>query len=207
MSTVFCSELRTAEQRRHESRRVNFDELALQVADDVELDPDEVAEQLDQLGRTAEELSNAAQLIVDRRNWSAQIGRDAELHAEHNRLYAEQQAADVERDVAIKTIREKHAAKSGAIQTRLATIAFERDQSQTARNRLMTTSPHHARLSKLWTEHGELVCALQTRLGYQLRQAKPADVGFFQGEISRTQAAVARLAAEIAQLEREALQP
>ncbi len=204
---MILEQLRQSERKRQSSKVETFESLARQVADDAPLDPDEVVEQLDALGATAKELSDAAELIVDRRNWSAQIGREAELHTEFNRVYAEQQTADVERDVAIKNIREKHAERASVIQQQLATITFERDQSQTARNRLMTTSPLHACLSKLWTEHGELMCALQTKLPYQLRQAKPADVGFFEGEISRTKVAADELAAEIARLEREALQP
>lgn len=204
---MILEQVRQSEQKRHASKNETFDELALQVADDASLDPDTVAEQLEGLGRTAEELANAAQLIVDRRGWAAQLLKESALLAEHNQLYAAQQAADTERDAVIRSAREQHASKSNEIQRRLASVDFERDSAQTAKNRLVETSPHHARLRKLWHEHSELVRALQERLPRELRQARPADVGFYKNEISRTQATADRLAAEIAQLEREALQP
>lgn len=205
--TAFFGNVKTAQRQRLAAKAETFESLALQVANDEHLDPDEVVDQLDDLGRSAEELATAAQLIVSRREWAAQLPRDAELLAEHNRLYAEEQAADAELAETIRKVKAAHAARVTPIQQRLVNIARERDAGQTARNKLLETSPLRQRLSKLCAEHSECLIALQGELGIALRQAKPADVGHWNGEITRAQAKAAQLAGEIARLEQEALLP
>lgn len=205
--TAFFGSVKTAQRQRLAAKSETFEELARQVADDESLDPDEVADKLDLLDRSADELATAAQLIVDRRAWSALIPRDAELHAEHNRLFAEQEAATAQHVEAIRLLNAKHAERVGAIQQRLATIATERDAGQTARNKLMQTSPLRQRLGKLYSERSEAVRALEGPLHVELRKAKPGDVGYWQAEISRAERKRDQLDGEIAQLEREALLP
>ena len=206
VATVFDG-VRATQRRRFDSRADTFEKLVLKVANDESLDPDEVADQLDQLDRTAEELATAAQRIVDRRGWAAQLVKDSELVAEHNTLFAQEQAAHAELAEAIRKAEFAHAARVGPIQSRIVAIAYERDAGQTSRNKLRQTSPHRSRLAKLDAERASLVIALQGPLALSLRQAKPVDVGFIQGEIQRAQSKVDQLAVEIAQLEREAIQP
>ena len=207
IATVLDS-VKTAQLARLDAKVDAFEQLAMQVADGAALDPDEVADQLDQLDRTAEELATAAQLIVDRREWAALLPKDAELHAEHNRLVAEEQAADSEAAEAIRLAKAKHAARVGPIQARRVAIAYERDAGQTARNKLVQTSPQRERLAKLCAERGALVIALQDELARQLRHALPGvATGNAQAEIARAQVKVDQLAVEIARLEQEALRP
>ncbi len=204
----FTGNLKTAQQHRHEARSETFESLARQVADGAALDPDEVADQLDQLERTAEELATAAQLIVDRRAWATHLGKDAELHAEHNALCAEEQSANEDLAETIRQAKFSHAQKVTPLQSRIVTIAYARDSGQTARNRLLATSPLRERLAKLSGERGALAIALQGELARQLRHALPGvATGNAQAEIARTQAKVDQLAVEIEQLEREALVP
>ena len=206
IATVLDS-VKTAQRERLDAKVDTFEQLAMQVADDAALDPDEVADQLDQLDRTAEELATAAQLIVDRREWAAQLVKDAELLAEHNTLYGSEQAANAELAETIRKAKAAHAARVGPIQQRLVNIVRERDAAQTAHNKLLETSPLRQRLGRLWDEHAACAIALQGPFGIALRSAKPNDVGYDQGEINRTEAKRDQLAVEIARLEREALQP
>lgn len=204
---MILEQVRESERKRQSSQLETFESLSRQVADDAPLDPDVVAEQLEELGRTAEELSDAAELIVSRREWSAQLVQDADLHAEHNRLAAEMTAIIGERDAAIHAARVKADQATARINQRLATVDSERDKAQTARNRLTETSVHHDRLRKLWAEHGAAIYALQGRLAVELRQAAPMNLANVKREIARTEAKAEQLAAEIARLEREALIP
>ena len=207
IATVLDS-VKTAQRERLDAKGATFAELSRKVADDESLDPDEVANQLDQLDRTAEELATAAQLIVDRREWAAQLVKDDALLAEHNQLVAEEQAADSEAAEAIRLAKAKHAQRVGPIQARRVAIAYERDAAQTARNKLLETSPQRPRLSKLCAERGALVIALQGELARQLRHALPGVAkGNCEAEIARAQAKVDQLAVEIARLEQEALRP
>ena len=167
-----------------------------------------VADQLDQLERTAEELATAAQRIVDRRGWAVLLVADAELLAEHNRLCAEEQVANEECAESIRAAKFKHTARVGPIQSRLVGIAYSRDAGQTARNRLIETSPHRPRLAKLDAERASLVIALQGELARQLRHALPGiATGNCQAEIARAQAKADQLAVEIELLEQAAMRP
>lgn len=207
IATVFDG-VKIVQRERLDTRTNTFERLTLQVADDAKLDPDEVADQLDQLDRTAEELATAAQLIVDRRGWAAQLVKDAELLAEHNRLYAEEQAANAELAETIRKAKAAHAARVGPIQQRLVNIVRERDVGQTARNKLVQTSPLRQRLAKIDAERASFVIALQGPLGVALRHALPGIArGNCEAEIARTQAKADQLAVEIARLEQEALLP
>ena len=207
MTTAILEQLQKSEHARSSRRAETFEQLARQVADDANLDPDSVVETLNELDRTAEDLAKAAELIVSRREWAALLPRDAELQAEHNRIYAEEQSAHAELAEAIRKAKAAHAARVGPIQARIVAIAYARDAGQTARNKLVETSPLRQRLGKLCAERASFVIALEGPLQVSLRQAKPADVGFVQGEIQRTQAKADQLAVEIARLEQEALRP
>ena len=67
-----CQNVSTIQDGLRLTRDEAFDRLAVSVADDADLDPSSVASELDDIGRTAEDLSSAAQLILDRRHWVAQ---------------------------------------------------------------------------------------------------------------------------------------
>lgn len=187
-------------------RLQSYDELVRAVHAGTEPSEDEIETILESAGRTCDDLTRDVQLAIDRHAWAAQLATEPAFRAEHDKLYGEQIRADDEFNESMRRLRDEYSQRATAIQQRLVTVDAEIDRCQTARNRLTRSSLVHARLAELWTEHGATMIELQS-LPAQLRSARPADVGFFENEITRVQAAADQLAAEIAQLEREALQP
>ena len=205
--TAILEQLQKSEHARSERRTETFEQLARQVADDANLDPDDVVETLHELDRTAEELATAAELVISRREWASQLPREAELEAEHNAIYDAQQRDDAAFEDGVRQLKSKHAARRDTRQQRLAAVATERALCGAARNKLLQTSPGREQLAKLRLERAAAVISLEGELHAALRAARPLDRGFCQGEILRTQALADRLAVEIAQLEQGALLP
>ena len=87
MSTT-TTQISDAVQRRFAATQDAFDELAKSVADERQLDPDDVAEVLHRLDRTAEDLADEADLILRRRQWAADLSKVTTLDAEQSRLAA-----------------------------------------------------------------------------------------------------------------------
>lgn len=232
--TAFFSSLTSAREKRRAQVAATFEQLAMQVANDVALDPEQVDEQLDRLGKSAADLNDAANLILERRQCAAQVARSATLKAEHDALYREIESAEAAHREAVRLAGEKHTARITELRQRLAAVDAERDRAQTARNKLITSCPDYARLSELYSEHGSAVIELQ-RLRPQLSQVElllkqPAtatcgnltfhtpqvddsarqnaelQASRIRGEIAQHEATRDLVAAEIARLEAKALQ-
>ena len=229
--TTLMTDLQAVQQQRQAKNADTFHRLAQQVADGASLDPEAVISQLDSLDRTAAELDAAAGLILARRQWAAQAARESTLMAEHNRLYREQEAETATHAETIKAANATHAVKMADFQRKIAAIATERDRAQTARNRLLTSGPDAGRLSELWAEKGTLTVRIQQLEAEQRphvalldrirREAgkvfPPIDDTAAQNaalndsriraEITRLESRLDQVAAELAQIEREALLP
>ena len=183
-----------------------FDRLAVSVADDAVLDPTQVAEELETIGRTAEDLSTAAQLILDRRHWVAQLRQETALLQEHNKLAERDRLASLKHSNDLLLLRSAREAEVQSIAQALQKIDAQRSDAQTARNKLIETSPDYPRLRKLWATHGQLVMLLQGDLPRELRRDSPANQAGTQIRINAATTERDMLATEIARIEREALQ-
>ena len=183
-----------------------FDRLAISVADEAELDPASVADELEVIGRTAEELSSAAQLILDRRAWIIQLNAETSLLVEHNKLAEQDRLASLKHSNDLLLLRSAREAEVQEISQALQRIDSLRSDAQTARNKLIETHPDYQQLQKLWTTHGQLSQAIQERLPRELRQSD--DGGASRASDALTKATIERdrVAAEIARIERGALQ-
>ena len=183
-----------------------FDRLAVSVADDALLDPSSVADELEVIGRTAEELSSAAQLILDRRAWVAQLRQETSLLVEHNRIAEMDRLASLKHSNDLTLLRSAREAEVQSIAQALQRIDAQRGDAQTARNKLIETHPEYPQLQKLWATHGQLVMLLQDDLPRELRRDSPANQPGTQLRINAATIERDRLAAEISRIEREALQ-
>jgi hypothetical protein len=201
-----CQNVSTIQDGLKLTRAEAFDRLAVSVADDAELDPAAVADELETIGRTAEELSSAAQLILDRRHWVAQLRQETSLLQDHNKLAEQDRLASLKHSNDLMLLRSAREAEVQSIAQALSRIDGLRGDARTARNRLIETSPDYQRLRKLWEAHGQLVIALQNDLPRELRRDSPTNQAGTQIRINAATAERDRLAAEIARIEREALQ-
>ena len=183
-----------------------FSRLAVSVADEALLDPATVASELDDIGRSAEELSSAAQLILDRRAWIIQLNAETSLLVEHNKLAEQDRLASLKHSNDLMLLRSAREAEVQSIAHALQKIDAQRSDATTARNRLVETSPDYQRLRKLWEAHGQLVIALQNDLPRELRRDSPTNQAGTQLRINAATIERDRLAAEISRIEREALQ-
>jgi hypothetical protein len=183
-----------------------FDRLAVSVADDALLDPSSVADELEVIGRTAEELSSAAQLILDRRHWVAQLRQETSLLQDHNKLAEQDRLANLKHSNDLMLLRSAREAEVQSIAQALQRIDAQRSDATTARNKLIETHPDYPRLRKLWAAHGQLVMLLQDDLPRELRRDSPTNQAGTQVRINTATAERDRLAAEIAKIEQEALQ-
>lgn len=206
MSTT-TTQISDAVQRRAAATQDEFDELARSMADESQLDPDDVAEVLHRLDRTAEDLSSAAQLILDRRHWVAQLRQETELLVEHNRIAEIDRLASLKHSSDLTLLRAAREAEVQSIAQALQKIDSQRGDASTARNRLIETHPGYPQLRKLWAAHGQIVVALQDDLPRELRRDSPANQAGTQLRINAATVERDRLAKEIARIEREALAP
>ena len=184
-----------------------FTRLAVSVADDVLLDPATVADELETIGRSAEDLATAAQLILDRRHWVAQLRQETSLLKEHNKLAEQDRLASLKHSNALTLLRAARESEVRSIAQALQKIDAQRGDAQTARNKLIETSPDYPRLRKLWATHGQLVMALQDDLPRELRRDSPANQAGTRLRINAATIERDRLAAEISKLEAQALTP
>jgi len=188
------------------TRDEDFARLAKNVADDVFLDPATVADELETIGRSAQELSDAAQLILDRRHWVAQLRQETTLLQEHNELAEQDRQASLKHSNDLMVLRSAREAEVQSIAQALQRIDAQRGDAQTARNRLIETSPDYPQLQKLWATHGQLSMLLQDDLPRELRRDSPANQAGTQIRINAATIERDRLAAEISKLEAQALQ-
>ena len=111
-----------------------FSRLAVSVADEALLDPATVASELDDIGRSAEELSSAAQLILDRRHWVAQLRQETALLREHNKLAERDRLASLKHSNDLMLLRAAREAEVREISSALQKIDAQRGDAQTARS-------------------------------------------------------------------------
>ena len=201
-----CQNVSTIQDGLKLTRDEAFDRLAVSVADDAELDPATVAEELETIGKTAAELSSAAQLILDRRHWVAQLRQETSLLQDHNKLAEQDRLASLKHSNDLMLLRSAREAEVQSIAQALQRIDAQRSDATTARNKLIETHPDYPRLRKLWAAHGRLVMLLQDDLPRELRRDSPANQAGTQLRINAATIERDRLAAEIARIEREALQ-
>jgi len=201
-----CSNVSAIQDGLKLTRDEAFSRLAMAVADDADLDPSSVASELDDIGRSAEELSSAADLILRRRHWVAQLQQETALLQEHNKLAEKDRLASLKHSNDLLLLRAARESEVREISQALQRIDAQRGDAQTARNKLIETSPDYQRLRKLWEAHGQLVIALQNDLPRELRRDSPANQAGTQLRINAATIERDRLAAEITRIEREALQ-
>ena len=202
-----CQNVSTIQDGLRLTRDEAFDRLAISVADDAALDPMTVAAELEVIGKTAGELATAAQLILDRRHWVAQLRQETSLLQDHNKLAEQDRLASLKHSNDLMLLRSAREAEVQSIAQALQRIDAQRGDAQTARNKLIETAPDYPQLRRLWAAHGQLVMLLQDDLPRELRRDSPTNQAGTQLRINAATIERDRVANEIARIEREALAP
>jgi len=204
--TTTATQISDAVQRRFAATQSEFDRLATAMADDAQLDPDTVAESLHRLERSAEDLSDAADLIAQRRGWAADLAKVQSLDADQTRLATA--AAELERafkaDLILLKAKFQSAMDRNAAESRI--VDAGRERASTGRVRLVDTSRQFAELKKLWATSGALTQKLRDAQ-HELRHDSDNNAPNTSRRIDGILSEQAALATKIQKLEAQALTP
>ena len=202
-----ATQIGDAVRRRASAAQSEFDRLAIAVADNTQLNPDDVAEVLHRLERSAEDLATVAELILQRRLWAVEMSKGPLLDIEQARLA--DIAAELERRFKADILRLKTdfqlAMDSNTVAAR--SVDGDRGRAATARNRLIDTSRQFAELKRLWAAIGPLAQALQNDLPHELRHDSPTNRANTQLRINATVTKKEAIETAIRSLEQQALLP
>src|SRR5207248_7941915 len=105
-------------------------------------DPEKVAATLERLGRSADELQAAVELLLRRRDWRQQLDARPAVQREAEAVHSGVGAAIAARDAAIQKAWDDCAAAAGPLEDRQGEIARLLRESEDARRKLLETSPH-----------------------------------------------------------------
>ena len=201
-----CQNVAIAQNGLRLTRDEAFDRLAVSVADDAVLDPTQVAEELETIGRTAEDLSVAADLIAQRRQWAADLAKVATLDADQARLAGI--AAELDRAFKSELLTLKAtfqaAMDRNAAESRI--VDAGRERASTGRVRLVDTSRQFGELKKLWAASGALTQRLRDAQ-HELRHDSDNNAPNTRRRIDSLLADQAALVTKTRELEQQALTP
>ena len=160
MSTT-TTQISDAVQRRFAATQAEFDVLAKSVADESQLDPDDVAEVLHRLDRTAEDLADEADLILRRRQWAADLSKVTTLDAEQSRLAAAAAELELRFKSDLLTLKAVFQAAMDNNAAAARTVDAGRERASTGRVQLVDTSRQFVELKKLWAASGVITQRLR----------------------------------------------
>ena len=205
MSTT-TTQISDAVQRRFAATQDAFDELAKSVADERQLDPDDVAEVLHRLDRTAEDLADEADLIVRRRQWAADLSKVTTLDAEQSRLAAAAAELELRFKSDLLTLKAVFQAAMDNNAAAARTVDAGRERASTGRVQLVDTSRQFGELKKLWAASGVITQRLRDAQ-HELRHDSDNNMPNTRRRIDSILVEQAALATKTRELEQQALTP
>lgn len=173
-SKVFSS-VSTVLQQRKQARAESYLTFVVQIADGNEPDLDALADMLDSVGKSANDLASDVELILNRRKWKAQLDRQPYWENERSRIHQTIEQEQKRINEAIQRLQAEYSKSYAELTAQEREVSRQIDLCSTSYNKLIETSGRQNEISELSLQRAAPLREIEGGdLGKELRRARLA---------------------------------